>query len=143
MCYSTIRRKDKWDFRENAEVLFSLDEGGGMAWNTERLWERQDGESGKAYEAFGVYRDMGATRTVSAVARQLRKSRALIDRWKRQWHWAERARAYDRELERAAHEEALMLMDLGYAAEGAGPLPNHGSRKALTETVSYDVPGGF
>ena len=35
------------------------------------------------------------------------------------------------------NEEILMLMDLGYAAEGAGPLPNHGNRKALTETVSY------
>ena len=34
-------------------------------------------------------------------------------------------------------EEVLMLMDLGYAAEGAGPLPNHGSRKALEETVTY------
>ena len=33
-------------------------------------------------------------------------------------------------------EEILMLMDLGYAAEGAGPLPNHEKRKALTETVS-------
>ena len=35
------------------------------------------------------------------------------------------------------NEEILMLMDLGYAAEGAGPLPNHASRKQLTETVSY------
>lgn len=35
------------------------------------------------------------------------------------------------------NEEILMLLDLGYAAEGAGPLPNHGSRKPLTETVSY------
>ena len=34
-------------------------------------------------------------------------------------------------------EEVLMVMDLGYAAEGAGPLPNHGKRKDLTETVSY------
>ena len=34
-------------------------------------------------------------------------------------------------------EEVLMVMDLGYAAEGAGPLPNHGSRKLLEETVSY------
>ncbi len=34
-------------------------------------------------------------------------------------------------------EEILMLMDLGYAAEGAGPLPNHSSRKPLDETVSY------
>ena len=33
-------------------------------------------------------------------------------------------------------EEVLMVMDLGYAAEGAGPLANHGSRKPLTETVT-------
>ena len=35
------------------------------------------------------------------------------------------------------NEEVLMLMDLGYAAEGAGPLPNHENRKELSETVSY------
>ena len=35
------------------------------------------------------------------------------------------------------NEKILMLMDLGYAAEGAGPLPNHGSRKPLSETVTY------
>ena len=35
------------------------------------------------------------------------------------------------------NEEILMMMDLGYAAEGAGPLPNHASRKDLAETVSY------
>ena len=35
------------------------------------------------------------------------------------------------------NEEILMLLDLGYAAEGAGPLPNHESRKPLSETVTY------
>lgn len=35
------------------------------------------------------------------------------------------------------NEEILMIMDLGFAAEGAGPLPNHSSRKDLSETVSY------
>ena len=35
------------------------------------------------------------------------------------------------------NEEILMVMDLGYAAEGAGPLANHASRKALDETVSW------
>lgn len=35
------------------------------------------------------------------------------------------------------NEEVLMVMDLGYAAEGVGPLPNHNSRKELNETVSY------
>ena len=36
-----------------------------------------------------------------------------------------------------SNEEVLMVMDLGYAAEGAAPLPNHASRKPLDETVSY------
>lgn len=35
------------------------------------------------------------------------------------------------------NEEVLMLLDLGYAAEGGKPLANHYSRKALSETVSY------
>ena len=35
------------------------------------------------------------------------------------------------------NEEILMLLDLGYAAEGAGPLENHFNRKDLSETVSY------
>ncbi len=35
------------------------------------------------------------------------------------------------------HEEVLMMLDLGYAAEGSGHLPNHESRKTLSETVTY------
>ena len=35
------------------------------------------------------------------------------------------------------NEKILMLMDLGYAAEGAGPLANHDKRKSLDETVTY------
>ena len=38
---------------------------------------------------------------------------------------------------RQENEEILMLLDLGHAAEGAGPLANHMSRKPLSETVSY------
>ena len=35
------------------------------------------------------------------------------------------------------NEDVLMMLDLGYAAEGTGPLPNHDRRKELAETVSY------
>lgn len=35
------------------------------------------------------------------------------------------------------NEQIVMLLDLGYAADGAGPLPNHNSRKPLSETVEY------
>ncbi len=34
-------------------------------------------------------------------------------------------------------EEILMLLDLGYADTDAAPLPNHFSRKPLTETVTH------
>ena len=42
-----------------------------------------------------------------------------------------------KELALPENEETLMILDLGYAAEGTRPLPNHGSRKPLSETVSY------
>lgn len=35
------------------------------------------------------------------------------------------------------NEQVVLLMDLGYPAEGAGALPNHFSRKEIGETVSY------
>ena len=35
------------------------------------------------------------------------------------------------------NEEVLMLLDLGYAADGVKPAPGHSARKPLTETVSW------
>ena len=35
------------------------------------------------------------------------------------------------------NEEVLMLLDLGYAAEGTKPLLTHDQRKELLETVAY------
>ena len=42
-----------------------------------------------------------------------------------------------KELGLPENEEVLMMLDLGYAAEGTGPLPPHSQRKALSETVAY------
>lgn len=42
-----------------------------------------------------------------------------------------------KELGLPENEEIVMLMDLGYAAEGAGPLENHGKRRDISETVTY------
>lgn len=74
---------------------------------TNKPWERQKGESEKAFEAFKIYRDMGEERTISAVGKRLEKSRNLIDRWKERWNWKERVRAYDNELEKQAKEKAI------------------------------------
>lgn len=35
------------------------------------------------------------------------------------------------------NEEVLMVLDLGYAADGTGTLENHEKRKALEDTVTY------
>lgn len=42
-----------------------------------------------------------------------------------------------KELGLPENEDILMLLDLGFAAEGTGPLENHSKRKPLSETVSY------
>ncbi len=45
--------------------------------------------------------------------------------------------AMAKELGLPENEEVVMMMDLGYAAEGVGPLANHTSCKELTDTVTY------
>lgn len=74
--------------------------------NSTAPWERQKGESEKAYEAFSLYLKLGAERTISAVVKELKKSRSLIDRWKDRWDWEERVREYDNDTERKAKKEA-------------------------------------
>jgi len=59
------------------------------------LWQPEQlaGESRQAYEAFRVYREMPATkRSLQAVAKRVRKSRSLIERWSAKHHWADRIR---------------------------------------------------
>lgn len=73
----------------------------------EKHWERQKGESEKAFEAFKIYRDMGQNRSITAVVKKLEKSRTLIDRWKDHWNWKERVRSYDNELEKQAKAKAV------------------------------------
>lgn len=42
-----------------------------------------------------------------------------------------------RELGLPENEEVLMMLDLGYAAEGTKPLPSHSQRKEITKTVTF------
>lgn len=70
-------------------------------------WERQEGESVKAYEAFQCYLNLGETRSQRLVSEQLSKSRQLISRWSANYQWVERVAAYENDLQLQAHAEAV------------------------------------
>ena len=70
----------------------------------EKPWDRQPGESAKAYRAFALYRDKQADRTFEFVARELRCSGTNIRRWAKQWDWTGRVRAHDILVDRIEHE---------------------------------------
>jgi hypothetical protein len=58
-------------------------------------WLRIKGESHKAYQAAVCFFEMGANRSIQAVAIRLSKSRQLCQRWALRWWWNQRAVAYD------------------------------------------------
>ena len=80
-----------------------------MAKKTEdvEMWERQPRESAKAFEAFVTYRDMGFSRTYTAVAKQLQKSCTLIRRWSGEYNWSDRVAAWDIEQDRINRERQI------------------------------------
>lgn len=75
--------------------------------NDTKPWERQEGESIKAFEAFTVYLEMGDERSLRAIGQRLGKSRALIERWSRTYQWVERVASYDADVQRKAHAKAV------------------------------------
>ena len=70
-------------------------------------WERQEGESVKAFEAFAVYLGMGENRSIRAVARECGKSSSLISRWSVAHQWVERVAAYNSDIQKKAHATAV------------------------------------
>lgn len=74
---------------------------------TEQPWERQKGESAQAFEAFFLYLEMGADRSIRAVAQECTKSVSLIRRWSSTYHWVERCRAWDNHIQYEAKKAAI------------------------------------
>jgi hypothetical protein len=62
------------------------------------LFERQDKESAKAFEAYSIYVNLGAGRSLAEVGRKLGKSVGLIERWSRRFDWPERVKAEEARL---------------------------------------------
>jgi hypothetical protein len=71
-----------------------------------QLWERQVGESPKAYNAFVKYRDLAERRTMAKVAQELGCSSTNVERWARRWCWTQRTYAYDLVEEEKWREQA-------------------------------------
>lgn len=87
-------------------------------------WERQPGETQRAYAAFGVYRDMGSSRSLTSAHRALRgqeggktgarKAPSYWQAWSARYAWQERVALYDAHRDRKAREgrEAEHLKEL-------------------------------
>jgi hypothetical protein len=63
------------------------------------IWKRLPSDTDKSFEAFCIYRDMGATRSLKMVAEKLSKSDTIINRWSREHNWVNRVAAYDASLD--------------------------------------------
>lgn len=59
-------------------------------------WERQPGERPRAYQAFAIYRELGAERSLRDTARMLgHRSPTQVERWSSANDWSRRVAAYD------------------------------------------------
>jgi hypothetical protein len=58
-------------------------------------WDRQPGETSKAFEAFRIYLELRAERTYTKVAERLQKTHPLIARWAIKYHWHKRTLDFD------------------------------------------------
>lgn len=71
------------------------------------LWERQPGETARAFEAFVVYRDMGASRSIRKVAQNLNKAVTTLAEQSSKYEWVKRVAAWDAEQDRINRIEML------------------------------------
>lgn len=77
-----------------------------MQYEQLRPWERQDGETEKAFSAFKAYLEM-EDRNICQLAKRLAKSRQLVDKWKQKYNWQERCIAWDKSLQEIEYKTAV------------------------------------
>jgi Phage terminase small subunit len=62
--------------------------------NIQNTWDRQPGESTKAFSAFRLYLEAGYDRSVQGVAQKLAKSTNTIKKWAAAFNWVARTSDY-------------------------------------------------
>ena len=67
-------------------------------------WERQPGESDKAFRFFCRYRDMGPDRSYQKLSGDINKSKMTIANMARKWKWVDRVKHYGDEIDRIKQE---------------------------------------
>jgi hypothetical protein len=76
------------------------------------VWDRQAGESAKAFALFGHYRDMGPLeRSLSRVAREFGRPTATVEWLARKHNWVPRATAWDTENERIKRSSQIKAVE--------------------------------
>lgn len=72
-------------------------------------WERQQGESAKAYDAFIRYRSMDVQiRSIRRLGAEMgRKDNKILFQWSRRWRWVERVKAWDSHCDLISREAQL------------------------------------
>lgn len=72
-------------------------------------WEQLPEESGPAWAAFVVYRDLGPSRTLAKAAETLDKHPTTLSEFGRKYQWEPRVRAWDAYVDRARRAAYLEL----------------------------------
>lgn len=71
------------------------------------LWDRMPKECEQYFEAFNVFKDLGVNRTIGKVANTLGKSMSHCYNMHQKWNWAERAKAWDDEVQKIKNNAQL------------------------------------
>lgn len=110
-------------------------------------WERQEGESDKAFAAFRIYLEMGSKRSIAAVSQECTKSVSLIKRWSKRWSWQVRVRKHtdsvaaktDSQVQHQAKTKAIVLMGSTEVIGRTSMLARASAVDILNEKGEFDL----
>jgi len=114
------------------------------------LWERRESESSQAYQAFCLYRDLGADRSIVSAynlcrekysgdesAQKASRAPGRWNKWSQQHAWLRRARAWDNEQDRL--RRAVKAKELEEMIERHAQMARLFQRKVLERMSKIDA----